>query len=156
MQILVRLEAKDGWVMPQTRRGGGRRKPSALKHMDSEHLTTLSVEVAKFWHSAYDELVRMEEQLLGQLEEMLPKLSRAARREAELTNLPMINEHLQMFKYRRADWQEHPAALNRQATRRPKPTAWPRIKRRQRASRPTPPPPAPPLPPPPPPPSLPR
>src|SRR5260370_19544022 len=82
MQILVRLEAKDGWVMPQTRRGGGRRKPSALKHMESEDLTTLSVEVAKFWHSAYDELVRMEEQLLGQLEEMLPKLSRAARREA--------------------------------------------------------------------------
>ncbi|HKB33337.1 MAG TPA: hypothetical protein VKF16_05670 [Candidatus Dormibacteraeota bacterium] len=104
--------------MPQTRRGGGRRKPSALKHMESEDLTTLSVEVAKFWHSAYDELVRMEEQLLGQLEEMLPKLSRAARREAELTNLPMINEHLQMFKYRRAHWQERVESLNGHASRR--------------------------------------
>src|SRR5258708_7386364 len=121
MQILVGLEAKDGWVMPQTRRGGGRRKPSALKHMESEDLTTLSVEVAKFWHSAYDELVRMEEQLLGQLEEMLPKLSRAARREAELTNLPMINEQLQMFKYRRQREPERRAAPHRPAPRPPQP-----------------------------------
>jgi hypothetical protein len=43
--------------------------------MASEDLTTQSVEVARFWQSAYDELVTMEEHLLGQLEEMLPKLS---------------------------------------------------------------------------------
>src|SRR5258708_1384836 len=129
MQILVRLEAKDGWVMPQTRRGGGRRKPSALKHMESEDLTTLSVEVAKFWHSAYDELVRMEEQLLGQLEEMLPKLSRAARREAELTNLPMINEHLQMFKYRRARQAGSVQALHPPTTTGAQPPTDPRRKR---------------------------
>ncbi len=118
MQLLVRVEAKDGWAVPQTRRGGGRRKPSALKHMESEDLSTQSVEVARFWHNAYDELVRMEEQLLGQLEGMLPKLSRAARREAELTNLPMINEHLQTFKYRRAHWHERVESLNGHATRR--------------------------------------
>jgi hypothetical protein len=68
--------------VPQTRRGGGRRKLSALKHM------------------------------------MLPKLSRAARREAELTNLPMINEHLQTFKYRRAHWHERVESLNGHASRR--------------------------------------
>jgi hypothetical protein len=43
---------------------------------------------------------------------MLPKLSHAARREAELTNLPMINEHLQTFKYRRAHWHERVESLN--------------------------------------------
>jgi hypothetical protein len=80
--------------------------------MASEDLTTRSVEVARFWQSAYDELVRMEEQLLSQLEQMLPKLSRAARREAELTNVPMINEHLQTFKYRRAHWRERVESLN--------------------------------------------
>lgn len=79
--------------------------------MESEDLTTRSVEVARFWHGAYDELVHMEEQLLGHLEQMLPKLSRAARREAELTNLPMINEHLQTFKYRRAHWHERVESL---------------------------------------------
>jgi hypothetical protein len=66
--------------------------------MESEDLSALSIEVARSWHSAYDELVRMEEHLLSQLEAMLPKLSPAARRDAELTNLPMINEHLQTFK----------------------------------------------------------
>lgn len=86
--------------------------------MESEDLTTTSIQVAKFWHSAYDELVRMEEQLLSQLEGMLPKLSRAARREAELTNLPMISEHLQTFKYRRAHWHERVESLNGHESRR--------------------------------------
>jgi hypothetical protein len=104
--------------MPRAQRGGGRRKTSALKHSQSEDLTTPSVEVARFWHSAYDELVRMEEELLSQLEAMLPRLSVAARREAELTNLPMINEHLQMFKYRRAHWNERVESLNGKASRR--------------------------------------
>ena len=38
----------------------------------------MSLEVARFWQEAYDELVRMEEKLLGQLESMLPRLSPAA------------------------------------------------------------------------------
>jgi hypothetical protein len=118
MQLLMRFEAKDWSAMSQPRRGGGRRKPSALKHIESEDLTTRSVEVARFWHSAYDELVSMEEQLLSQLEQMLPKLSRAARREAELTNLPMITEHLQTFKYRRAHWRERVESLNGQESSR--------------------------------------
>jgi hypothetical protein len=86
--------------------------------MESEDLTTLSIEVARFRHGAYDELVRMEEQLLSQLEAMLPKLSPAARREAELTNLPMINEHLKTFKYRRAHWSERVESFNGQSSRR--------------------------------------
>jgi len=118
MQLLVRAQAKDCRAVTEPRRGGGRPRPSALKHIENQDLTTQSVEVARFWHSAYDELVRMEEQLLSQLEKMLPKLSRAARREAELTNLPMINEHLQTFKYRRAHWHERVESLNGQATHR--------------------------------------
>jgi hypothetical protein len=43
---------------------------------------------------------------------MLPKLSYAARREAELTNLPMINDHLQTFRYRRAHWKGRLEQLN--------------------------------------------
>ena len=80
--------------------------------MESEDLSTLSIDAARFWHGAYDELVRMEEELLAQLESMLPRLSRAARREAEMTNLPMITEHLQTFKYRRAHWLERVESLN--------------------------------------------
>jgi hypothetical protein len=100
-------------VSPQ-RRGGGRRRSPTEKHIATEDLSTTSLVVARFWQGAYDELVRMEEQLLSQLEEMLPMLSPAARREAELTNVPMIAEHLQTFKYRRAHWQERVAQLNGQ------------------------------------------
>lgn len=102
----------------QPRRGGGRRKTPTAKHIATEDLSTTSVVVARFWQSAYDELVRMEEQLLNQLEEMLPRLSPAARREAELTNLPMIADHLQTFKYRRAHWEQRVSQLNGQKTHR--------------------------------------
>jgi hypothetical protein len=60
----------------------------------------------------------MEEQLLAQLERLMPKLSPAARREAELTNLPMINDHLQTFRYRRAHWHSRVEQLNGHASRR--------------------------------------
>ena len=112
MQILVLHRDKDASTMAQPRRGGGRKKPSTLRHSESEDLATMSVEVARFWQEAYDELVTMEEKLLGQLEAMLPRLSPAARREAELTNLPMINDHLQTFRYRRAHWKQRLEALN--------------------------------------------
>jgi hypothetical protein len=104
----------------QQRRTGSRTKSkqTTLKHIESEDLTTRSAEVARFWKGAYDELVKMEEQLLGQLEDMLPKLSPAARREAELTNLPMIASHLQTFKYRRAHWHERAAELDGQGSTR--------------------------------------
>jgi hypothetical protein len=118
MQLLVLEEDKDALTVTQPRRGGGRKRPSALKHMESEDLTTKSLDVARFWQEAYDELVKMEEQLLAQLERLMPKLSPAARREAELTNLPMINDHLQTFRYRRAHWHSRVEQLNGHASRR--------------------------------------
>src|SRR3979411_2046350 len=106
-------------VVSQPRRGGGRRKTPTAKHIATEDLGTTSLAVARFWQGAYAELVRMEEELLNQLEEMLPRLSPAARREAELPNVPMIAEHLQTFKYRRAHWEQRVAQLNGQKAHRP-------------------------------------
>ena len=62
--------------------------------------------MARLWVRAYKELVIFEEGVLGRLNEMLPTLSPAARQEAELTNLPMIVQHLQTFRYRRAHWRK--------------------------------------------------
>ena len=44
--------------------------------------------------------------------ELLPSLSPEARHEAEITNLPMIAQHLQTFKYRRAQWRKRVEELN--------------------------------------------
>lgn len=84
---------------------GGRadRLGLSLAHEDPE---TTSVEVARTWHRAYSELVDFEEKVLGRLQDLLPTLGPAARQEAELTNLPMIVDHLKMFRYRRAHWRE--------------------------------------------------
>jgi len=56
------------------------------------------------WENAYTELVDFEEKLLNRVRKRMPTLSDAARHEAELTNVPMIVEHLQTFKYRLAFW----------------------------------------------------
>ena len=53
---------------------------------------------------AYSELVDFETRLLNRVRRRLPALSEAARHEAELTNVPMIVEHLQTFKYRLSFW----------------------------------------------------
>ena len=81
-----------------------RRKDPLQRHLDAEDPDTSSIEVARLWVQAYDELVTFEERMLARLTEMMPTLSTAARKEAELTNLPMIVQHLQTFRYRRAHW----------------------------------------------------
>lgn len=81
-------------------------------HLDSEDPDTSSAEVARVWERAYAELVRFEEQILARLTELLPTLSDDARLEAELTNLPMIVQHLETFRYRRAHWRQRVQELN--------------------------------------------
>ena len=83
-------------------------------HLDSENPDTDSVEVARHWIDAYAELVEFEEKVLGRLQELLPTLSESARREAELTNLPMVVQHLQTFRYRRAHWRRQLGHINGQ------------------------------------------
>ena len=50
--------------------------------------------------------------MLDRLHSVLPTLSAPARREAELTNLPMLVQHLQSFVYRRAWWRRRREELN--------------------------------------------
>jgi hypothetical protein len=56
------------------------------------------------WETAYAELVDFEQKLMNRVHKRIPSLSEAARHEAELTDVPMIVEHLQTFKYRPAFW----------------------------------------------------
>ena len=97
--------------------GGREASQSAVsylkRHLESEDPTTTSVEVAEFWDRAYAELVDFEEKVLARLNELLPTLSTEARHEAELTNLPMIVQHLQGFRYRRAHWRKRLEELKR-------------------------------------------
>lgn len=69
--------------------------------------------MAQLWEQAYAELVEFEEKVLARLNDLLPTLSADARHEAELTNLPMIVQHLQGFRYRRAHWRQRLEELRR-------------------------------------------
>ena len=81
-------------------------------HLAAEDLDTRSLETAQTWERAYSELVDFEEKVLKRLQDLLPTLSVAARQEAELTNLPMIVDHLKTFLYRRAHWRKRLAELD--------------------------------------------
>jgi hypothetical protein len=97
------------------------RDPSAERiavHLEREDPSTTSIEIAEVWVTAYAELVDFEQKLLDRVRNRLPRLSEAARHEAELTNIPMIIEHLQTFKYRLAHWRRRRLDLEQGQRRR--------------------------------------
>ncbi|HET9410501.1 MAG TPA: hypothetical protein VFO75_01335 [Candidatus Dormibacteraeota bacterium] len=87
---------------------------AVVAHVEREDPETASVEIARTWETAYSELVDFESRLLDRVRKRMPTLSEAARHEAELTNLPMIVEHLQTFKYRLSFWRRRRLELEQQ------------------------------------------
>jgi hypothetical protein len=83
-----------------------------VEHAASEDLATEALDVARVWEEAYTELVELEERLLARIRELLPEMSPTARREAELSDVPMLVQHLQAFKYRRALWRRRVGELS--------------------------------------------
>ena len=105
MLLLVRFTPYITAMAPRPKRAETDRGDGGLtRHLESEDLATSSVEVARLWEDAYTELIDLERKMLERLHSVLPTLSAHARREAELTNLPMLVQHLQTFVYRRAWW----------------------------------------------------
>lgn len=106
----IRGKAKDG------SREGPKARAGAVHSLGYDLLgedpDTTSIEMARTWHQAYSELVEFEEKVLARLQDLMPALSAAARQEAELTNLPMIADHLKMFRYRRTHWRKRLAELD--------------------------------------------
>jgi hypothetical protein len=106
-------------MSPQRREDTARRRSRRVEasrnppagHPQREDPETTSVEIARTWESAYTELVDFEQKLLNRVRKRMPLLSEAARHEAELTNLPMIVEHLQTFKYRLEFWRRRRTEL---------------------------------------------
>jgi hypothetical protein len=94
----------------RARNGAG--EPGLTGHLESEDLNTNSAEIARLWEETYTELIDLERKVLARVQTLLPGLSTAARREAELTNVPMMVQHLQTFIYRRAWWRRRREELD--------------------------------------------
>jgi hypothetical protein len=65
---------------------------------------TGNVEQAMFWQRIYGEIVVMEEGVLQRIHELMAKQSPEARREVELSNVPVVVAQLARFKQRRGYW----------------------------------------------------
>ncbi len=95
-----------------TRARNGRGDPGLNANLESEDLNTNSPEIARLWENTYTELIDLERKVLDKVQTLLPNMSAPARREAELTNVPMMVQHLQMFTYRRAWWRRRREELD--------------------------------------------
>jgi hypothetical protein len=74
--------------------------------MDEEHdIATSSLEEAMFWRRTYSEIVAMEEAVMVRVRELMAKQSEVARREVELSNVPVIAGQLERFRFRLQGWE---------------------------------------------------
>ena len=61
---------------------------------------------ALYWRQIYTEILAMEEKVLARIRELIGKQSAAARREVELTNVPVVVAQAERFRRRLGYWEE--------------------------------------------------
>jgi len=73
--------------------------------MDGEaDLRTASLEQARYWRRIYAEILSMEEQVMERIKELMAEQSPHARREVELSNVPVVAAQAQRFRKRLGFW----------------------------------------------------
>jgi hypothetical protein len=86
--------------MVAAERGG-----DASQAMDGEgDPKSASMEQALFWRQIYREILAMEEKVLERIQELMSKQSAQARREVELTNVPVVVAQAERFRQRLGFW----------------------------------------------------
>jgi len=66
---------------------------------------TASLEQALFWRDIYTEILTMEESVLARIHQLMTNQSPQARREVELTNVPVVEAQAGRFRVRLGFWQ---------------------------------------------------
>ena len=72
---------------------------------------TASLEQALFWRGIYTEILEMEESVLARIRQLMAKQSPQARREVELTNVPVVVAQVERFRARRGIWESRVVAF---------------------------------------------
>jgi hypothetical protein len=65
---------------------------------------TASLEQARYWKQVYVEILAMEEKVMERIQDLMAKQSPRARREVELTNVPVVAAHAERFRQRLGFW----------------------------------------------------
>jgi len=63
-----------------------------------------SLDQALFWRGIYSEILEMEESVLFRIRQLMRQQSPQARREVELTNVPVVVAQVERFRARRGMW----------------------------------------------------
>jgi predicted NAD/FAD-binding protein len=74
--------------------------------MDGENIPAdSSLKQALYWRQIYSEILAMEEKVLHRIHQLMAKQSAAARREVELTNVPVVVAQAEKFRQRLGYWE---------------------------------------------------
>ena len=75
------------------------------KRMDGEGVPgDANLEQAMYWTQVYTEILAMEEKVLARIRELMLTQSETARREVELTNVPVVVAQAERFRQRLGYW----------------------------------------------------
>jgi len=84
---------------------------------------TASLELALFWRKVYTEILTMEEAVLERIRTLMADQSSEARREVELTNVPVVVAQADRFRVRLGFWEGCVRAWQQPSTRAGEPVA---------------------------------
>ncbi len=81
-------------------RGGN----SSLGMDDEADPASATLEQALFWRNIYTEILTMEEAVLARIQQLMASQTPEARREVELTNVPVVVSQVERFRMRQGIW----------------------------------------------------
>jgi hypothetical protein len=81
-------------------RGGN----NSLGMDDEADPATATLEQALFWRNIYTEILTMEEAVLARIHQLMASQTPEARREVELTNVPVVVSQVERFRVRHGIW----------------------------------------------------
>jgi hypothetical protein len=80
--------------------------------MDGEaDLRSASIDQALYWRQIYREILAMEEKVMDRIQQLMAKQSPEARREVELSNVPVVAAQAERFRQRLGFWTARVAEL---------------------------------------------
>ncbi len=71
---------------------------------DESDPKSASMDQALYWRQIYREILAMEENVMERIQELMAKQSPQARREVELTNVPVVAAQAERFRHRLRLW----------------------------------------------------
>ena len=76
------------------------------QRMDGEGVPAdSSMEQAVYWKQVYTEILTMEEKVLARIRQLMETQSETAKREVELTNVPVVVAQAERFRQRLGYWE---------------------------------------------------